>query len=294
MVSFLPLQNRRVAVETVLALLFGLLLVQALWAPPVLAQGQLMVAPTRVVFEGRERVAQVNIMNTGDETATYRISFVRKRMNETGDFQEIETAQPGERFSDEMIRFSPRQVVLPPGKSQTVRLLLRKPRGVETGEYRSHMLFQHVPEMKEQSVETMAGGKAEGLRIELTPVIGITIPVIVRHGATDVNVALAGLRMIPPTPAEPRRLLGFDIQRYGSRSAYGDLTVYFEPERGEKVVIGRANGVAVYTPNALRKVRLVLEPPPGVSLTKGRIYMTYRERPEEGGALLAEAELVLL
>jgi len=49
----------------------------------------------------------------------------------------------------------------------------------------------------------------------------------------------------------------------------------------------------VYVPNPLRRARLQLDPPPGLSLSGGVLHVTFRERPEAGGALLAEARLAL-
>ena len=44
------------------------------------AAGQLMVTPTRIVFEGNDRTKQVNLVNNGSETGRFRISFVRRNM----------------------------------------------------------------------------------------------------------------------------------------------------------------------------------------------------------------------
>ncbi|HEX2121946.1 MAG TPA: molecular chaperone, partial [Thermoanaerobaculia bacterium] len=50
------------------------------------AGGELMVHPTRVVFEGNTRTAQLDLINSGTEAMTYRIAVVNRRMSETGDF----------------------------------------------------------------------------------------------------------------------------------------------------------------------------------------------------------------
>ena len=109
------------------------------------AMGQLMVSPTRVVFEGSDRSKQINLVNNGAETARYRISLVRRNMNADGKIVAVDENEPG-MYADEMVRFSPRQVTLAPGQSQTVRLMLRKKSGTADGEYRSHMLFQSLPD----------------------------------------------------------------------------------------------------------------------------------------------------
>lgn len=79
----------------------------------------------------------------------------------------------------------PRSVALSPGEAQTVRLQVRAPSGTGEGEYRSHLYFRSVRDQK-QPAERTAADTTLGLR--LTPIYGITIPVIVRLGTLDINV----------------------------------------------------------------------------------------------------------
>src|SRR5947208_14985219 len=73
------------------------------------AWADLMLFPTRVVFEKNQRAAQLELINQGKTAETYRLSLVNRRMNETGDFAPADPPGPGEQFADEMVRFSPRQ-----------------------------------------------------------------------------------------------------------------------------------------------------------------------------------------
>ena len=54
--------------------------------PPTGGIGDLLVAPTRVVFDGRKRSAELNLANIGQARATYRVSLVRMEMDEIGAF----------------------------------------------------------------------------------------------------------------------------------------------------------------------------------------------------------------
>jgi P pilus assembly chaperone PapD len=269
----------------VLTLAFSLLLVTL--APA--ARADLMLYPTRLVFEKNQRSMQVDLINNGAEAATYRISLVNRRMTDTGELREIDTPLPGELFAADMIQFSPRQVTLQPGTSQTVRVMIRKPAELAPGEYRSHLHFQRMPEARgASSVEARPGDKEIG--IVLTALVGASIPVIVRHDDTSASVALSQLALQPGAGAAPPALaLQFD--RSGNRSVYGDLAVSFTPRGGAEQVVARAAGVAVYAPNTLRRARLVLQPAPGTALAHGTLRVSYRDRPEAGGALLAEGEL---
>ena len=81
----------------------------ALWAASLslacaVAHADLMLFPTRVVFDKELRSAQVELVNQGSKPETYRISLVNRRMGESGEFMAITEAGPGEQFADEMGR----------------------------------------------------------------------------------------------------------------------------------------------------------------------------------------------
>lgn len=270
----------------------ALLGVLALLLSSPAAWADLMVYPTRVVFEKNQRAAQLELINNGQESATYRISIINRRMNEIGEFAPADPPLPGELFADELLRYSPRQVVLAPGVSQTIRISLRKPADLPVGEYRSHMQFERVPQAAGASGISAAATKPGELGVQLTALVGVSIPVIVRHGETSASVTLSGLQLLKPSAGQPP-LLAAVMNRSGNRSVYGDLGATFTPHGGAPQEIGKANGVAVYSPNPLRRVKLELRPPPGVVLAGGILHLSYRERPEAGGKLLAEAVIEL-
>ncbi len=249
--------------------------------------GDLMVSPKRVVFEGRQRSARLVLVNQGAETATYRISFVNLRMEDDGRLVEVEEPDAGQRVAESYVRYSPRQVVLAPGASQQVRLLLRRPADLEAGEYRSHLRFAALPPSDAAGTSVEETGEDGGIAVELIPVFGVTIPVLVRHGDLSATVRLADLTAETGAGDVPGEI-SFRLERQGERSVYGDLAWIFLPDSGaSQTLVGVLNGVAVYTPNRSRIVRLPLHAPPGVALEKGTLQVTYAARTESGGGLLA-------
>jgi hypothetical protein len=272
----------------------GLLAQTAAAAPPVLpGVGDLLVAPTRVVFEGRTRSMELTLLNIGKQAATYRISFTHLRMLASGELKEIEQPEPGAAFADDLIRYSPRQVTLEPNVSQTIRLQVRKPEKLPDGEYRSHLLFRAVPPegaVPANVVETEE--KGAGYTIRLTPIYGVSIPVIVRQGQTSATASVAELAVrAPEKPGEPSTL-ELKLRREGNQSIYGNLRVTFLPAGGKEQVVGILNGLAVYTPIAERLIRVALQPPPGVVLEHGHLRVQYTKA-EQKGDLLAQAETTL-
>ena len=276
-----------------LALAFALPVLSAPGPAPAQGIGDLAVAPTRIILEGRARTAQVSLLNKGSIPATYRISIINMQMTESGEYRRVEETGVDGGYADALVRYAPRQVELAPGKSQTVRIILRKPGGLEEGEYRSHILFQAVPDPTAgQSVEVTT--REEGLSIRLIVVPAITIPLIVRHGKLAATASLSNLQLAAAgaTP-DGRPALAFQINRAGDRSVFGDISIaYHPPGSTEEYIIGEINQLAVYTPNSHRRVTMPLRVPEHVTLAGGRIAVQYRARDDDGkGDVLATGQL---
>ena len=267
--------------------LIGALSLLALCAP---ARAELMLHPTRIVFEQNQRAAQIELINNGTRPASYRIALVNRRMTDAGQFEPADSPGPGERFADSMLRYSPRQITLQPGTAQTVRVMLRKPAELAEGEYRSHLLFDKLPDAEgENSIEQR--GQNSGIGVVMNALVGASVPVIVRHGKVDASVKLAGLAV--QYDATRRPLLAMRFEREGGSSVYGDVSVSFTPRGGKTHTVGQVGGIAVYTPNRVRQAALPLQLPAGVSLAAGSLEVVFRERPEAGGRQLAQASLAL-
>jgi len=260
---------------------------------PHAAQADLMLFPTRIVFDKQQRAAQVELMNQGKTPETYRINLVNRRMGPNGEFIAVDQPGPGEQFADAMLRYSPRQVTIPPGGSQIVRILLRKPDELASGEYRSHLQFDRVAEATGgSSVEEVAKRDGKTLGVVIQALVGASIPVIVRQGDTHARLDLTDVA-VQPASAQGPGTLSFQMKREGNRSVYGDLLATFTTTAGVTFEVARAGGVAVYAPNAARRVQLPLQLPAGNALPGGTLKLAFSERPESGGKLLAETSLNL-
>lgn len=254
------------------------------------AQGNLLITPRRVIFEGNKSSQEINLANTGQDSATYSVSFVQYRMTDNGTFEQIEEPDEGQHFADKMIRYFPRTVTLGPGEAQMVRMQLRRSSNMEPGEYRSHMYFRAVPMesalgLEEQLEDTTAIG------IRLTPIFGITIPVIVRAGEVSAEVTLNNLHVENSTDSTSRLMLTFN--RTGNKSVYGDLTVDYKPDGDAAIQVGLVRGISVYTPNATRSFEMNIKKPEGVDFTKGKLVIRYTNAEGNNENLLAEKELLL-
>ena len=267
---------------------YGLLSAAALGAAasPALASGDLLVAPTRVILDG-SRGTEVVLNNIGSAPATYRISLEIKRMTAAGGLDEVaeENATPAERAALDMIVFSPRRVTLPPNQPQVVRVGVRVPQGLPPGEYRAHMLFRAVPDTV-PAAAAQARSASTGVSIALTPIYGITIPVIVRMGDLGAE-AVIGDAWVSESAEGPA--FNFDLSRTGNRSVYGDIEVT-RPGVAEPLLVAR--GIAVYPEVSARKVSLRV-PDEVAAKLKGPVNIRYSEDREIGGGTIDEADRVV-
>jgi P pilus assembly chaperone PapD len=254
--------------------------------PPSSSMQDLLVTPTRIVFEGDMRTAELALVNRSNTAHTYALSFVQCRMSETGEIHEIaktDPVNPQERFADSLVRFTPRRVILEPRQVQMVRMMLRKPADMAEGEYRSHLNFRLIPSAEDA---VKPDSVSRGIQIKLVPIYGVMIPVIVRHGALKATATLSGLRF----DAEGLHLT---IEREGNRSIYGDMVVLWKTTGSKAVTVGLINGIAVYTPNQKRSVVMALSPPKGVELRDGELSVRYIGKQNDTEQLIAESHLAI-
>lgn len=255
----------------------------------VMAQGNLLIAPHRIVFEGQKRVMEVNLANVGQDSAKYSISFLQYRMTEDGAYEEITTPDPGQNFADKNIRFFPRSVMLGPGESQVVKLQLTKSEQLEPGEYRSHLYFRALPNQKALGEEDTKKDTTS-ISIKIVPIFGITIPVIIRVGESTTTLNITDLKL---ETADSTKKLLLTIHRTGNMSVIGDISISHIAPNGKETKIGLVNGIAIYTPSPLRRLKVDLENKSTVDLGKGTIRVLFSSQSDTRPEKLAEAELVL-
>ncbi len=254
------------------------------------AQGNLLITPRRVVFEGSSRSVDLNLANTGRDTSTYAISIVNIRMKEDGGFENITEPDPDQRFADRYIRFFPRSVTLGPNEAQVVKVQLTRTNELQEGEYRSHIYFRAVP-------KKVPLGEEEKLRdsttisVKLTPIFGITIPALIRRGTSTARVTITDLAFETAEDNQPS--VSFTFNRTGNMSVFGDIVVEHISTQGTITKVGAVNGVAVYTPNKSRSIQLNLNRIPGIDYRTGTLRIIYSASTDVKPLRYAEAELAL-
>ena len=276
--------------KSMIMFIAGLLVSVIIFPDDSMAQGDLLITPRRVVFEGSKRSMDLNLANTGKDSATYAISLIQIRMKEDGGFETITEPDPDQRFADRYVRFFPRSVTLGPNEAQAVKIQLIRSNELTPGEYRSHFYFRSIPNNKPLGEEEVQKDSA-AISVRLIPIFGITIPAIIRVGESTAKVTLTDLSLDIVDDNIPRISMVFN--RTGNMSVYGDIAVDHISTQGKINRVGIANGVAVYTPNAKRRFQFNLNKVPGVEFTAGTIRVIYSAPSDIRPVRYAEAELPL-
>lgn len=248
------------------------------------AAGDLLIAPTRVVLDGR-RGTEVILNNIGDEEATYRITLELRRMNAQGRLDDVdaEKATDPEKAALDVIRYAPRRVTLPPNQPQSIRIGLQPNETLPDGEYRAHMLFRAIPKATPADA---AANPSEGLKIQIIPIYGISIPVIVRKGNVSATASLANVRIGKDNEGPT---LEFDMNRSGNRSMFGEIHV---TKPGVSEPLNITKGIAIYPEIDRRVVSIPLSPELAAQV-RGDIVISYYEAPEAGGGLISQVRTLL-
>ena len=257
----------------------------ALAAAPAHAVGDLLVAPTRVVMNGSAG-AEVVLSNIGTQPATYRVTLELRRMNAEGELEDVTETEANamEKAALEMIRYAPRRITLPPDQPQSIRITARPGADLPDGEYRVHMSFRALPEANPITAEPAE--PVTGVVVQLIPVYGVTIPIIVRKGQLQAEAAIFNPKVVKIGEGSA---LTLEMSRSGNRSIYGELDVVAP---GSKTPVYTARGVAIYPELSSRTVELPLASDQAAKL-HGPLRFEYRETPENGGKLIAAVEATL-
>ena len=273
----------------------ALLLSTSLLVPPgSIAWGQaapatetnLMISARRIELGGSKRSSELFLMNPSSKRHTYRITVNYRDMDAQGDTVERQAPKQGERPWTDLLRFSPRQITLGAGQSQTVRVAAMKPADLPPGEYRYHLTVAEMPEPAPAAQDETK----EGLRITVSPLFGVTIPVIFRNGDLKAISDLAEL-VFQPAATNKKAALTFWLTRSGEASSYGHLKATFTPAVGAEETVAELKGIAVYTNLARRAMTLPLERPGAKPFGPGRLHLTFT--PEGARRAEAQADLVL-
>jgi P pilus assembly chaperone PapD len=248
--------------------------------------GGFLLAPTRMFFEGSARSQELTIMNQSDKVQTYRLRLEDRRLKDSGEYDVItDPSEPATASS--MLRLSVRQIIIPPRSSGTVRVLLRKPVGLPSGENRSHLVVQELPVVNPPA--PVEGGSSE-ITVAVTTIFGISIPVIVRTGETSARITKVVATRVPIPDHPELENVVVNVEATGNRSLFADIRlVSTRQRRAEPIAVAKSFGV--YAPLGTRSVTLSLDAQQTARLRAGNVVLQYQEVGKDGAPVGNSSEV---
>lgn len=220
-------------------ILLALTLIVSTIATIQTAFARIDIVPRKIVIENRERGGELTILNLAGEESTFRMELVSFKQNEEGLYEQLNTPLDPAFDPAKVVRFSPRQFTLQRGGRQKVRLSLRKPANLPEGEYRFHVKATRLAQPESKTLE-------DGVYMHAN--IGVTIPVIVRHGNAQVAAELSDIQIKSPSQTKRQRPEAHVIiNRNGNKSAIGKLEVYWKADGHSEKKIGNMGHFNVFT-----------------------------------------------
>ena len=244
----------------------------------------LLISPVRVVLNERDRSASVTLINSGNETRAYRISWSKKIALPQGGYRDLTPEEDAQYAGlERMVRISPKQVSLAPQQRQTIKLLLRNPGNLTDGEYRSHLTFTALPPNTERS------SPKNQTSIELKMLLSYTMPVLYRKGTVRVSPSMEQLSLVTHKDTG-RTDIQITLKHDDLYSTSGRLIAYWTPEGGQQRQVGLLNGYNLYPEVKTANIGL---PWPSFKLEPGTLNVRYEGQQEFSGYLLSEHTLVI-
>jgi len=250
--------------------------------------------PQHIEIERHQRNSVLTLTNSGS-TTQYRIQLVDYIRDKNGKVQSVPLNELPENYNSakKIVRYSPRQITLAPGESQTIRLLVRRTRKLPTAEYRSFILFQAMPskEQTKNDIQNLAETDPEKRTITVNPVMlqSLALPIIVQHGKLSATAEIASLTFKQSQTGETavkNPKINVHLLRHGNRSLYGKIVAEQDGD-----VIGIAKGLALYNPNKERTYTVALDPK---KLQSGKkLTVTYRGLDRDAGTTFATGEIIV-
>lgn len=195
------------------------------------ASANITITPTIVVIEGRQRYADIYVVNTTDSRQTYEISTKFLKMLEgAGNYNDSKTSLTDFDLSQNII-FTPRRITMGAKGVQKVRLALRlKGAPPPPGDYRFHLSLLNKQDRSSLPTERLKEGEAA---VSIGMNVGFSIPVIYRVGEENSGGGKIGNVTTQINPKTKKIEVRIPITRTpGSYGALGNLVINYN---GEKV-----------------------------------------------------------
>ena len=244
------------------------------------------VSLKRIVFDNSKRSEILTLINNTAEPKTYRLGWRKYKMTPEASLKIIEEGEDdsGVLWADDMIRYAPRRVTIPPGDRNKSACYCAVQKTFKTPNTdRIYGLFQ---KSKPEAFEADPANQAQAIRLAVQP--AISLPIFVRHGELTGAASISNAKL---TRTAEGVNVAFNLNREGNRSIYGDFDFTCNAG-GEELVLKQVRGIAVYTEVAARALDFDIPLAENRASNCSAIKITYRADPNDPDAIaqnIAEA-----
>ena len=215
----------------------------------------------RIYLDNNNRIASFIVLNRSLTAEECRLSFRYFDFDNAGVMgKELTDSLPSNNTS-KTVKFSPRRFIVAAGKSQAIRLSLRRSAATDKAEYHSYL-----------SVSCGKVSPPTPNLVNVSPRLVHNVPIVARTAKLGAQASFSGVKLLDDGK------LFFRLNRVGNRSIYGDLVV------SNKLTGKRINGlksISIYTQSSYRDFEFSVPS----NLTLNDISLSFTEVEKYGGSL---------
>lgn len=217
---------------------------------PSLTHASLTFTPMRVVFEDRDRFADIILINTSNEVKTYELGWQHYKMQEDGLYAVSDASATDFDVSKHVV-YSPRRVTLSPGGKQRVRLALRRPSNpISEGDHYTHLKFGEVAQPSISEDGDIIEQKPKAI---VSINVGYSIPVVVRSGAYAETAEIESMEFTSMSDPSMIKAIIPVKRTSGAHGIMGHMFVYHVNGAGEAKLVGEMSNANIF-PEIQRRI----------------------------------------
>lgn len=211
---------------------------------------RLSIDKSFILLDNDKRNDTLQIFNSSSETKYYKIEFIHQKQTESGGYTKI-AKKDSKNNADEILIISPKRIIIQPKSSQTVRFQRKNLNNVNNGDYISFVLIQELEDPNKTAVNVESNvKKSKELSISITPLFGVSFPVIIRKGETSFNLNVLSLN---PAIVNNKPALSLYVEHKGMHSSRGSFKLTY---KGKLIAI--ASDVNIFASTPQRQVALAI------------------------------------
>lgn len=249
------------------------------------AYATVTVTPMTILIEGRDRYADVNLINTTDKTESYEIGWRFFRMTGTDGIYETSETSITDFDLTQHIIFTPRKVTLEPKSTQKVRLALRlNGEPPPPGDYRGHLEFTQVKAAPAAKKSSSAPTDKPKQKMQVGMNVAFSIPVVYRVGESDTTAVMGNISTA--INEKTRKIeVTVPVTRTGQYGILGQLRVYYTPSGGGEFLAGEIRNANIFPEVNERNFKVILS---ADTLSGGTLRVVYKNLDRKNEIIFAE------